>query len=241
MINNVSPAFLCIGPQEEVAEFAVRYLQNLFCAHRQASPGASCRCATCHAITSHQSGVVTWIEPSADYLLEDIEPIFNTIRYRLDEGAQHAFVLANAHLLSVACANRLLKVVEEPPAGYFFIFLANDYAALLPTIQSRATVLYRSAHETPVIGTLLAYFIDQEKQQDPAGFDAFLRSETIGVGETKLMVHQLALLINYNNYKQPDLAQQTMDKAQRNFPQTGGCAHYLRWLFIALHTARFSE
>ncbi|MDQ5940508.1 MAG: polymerase subunit delta [Candidatus Dependentiae bacterium] len=241
LINAAATALICIGPRDEIIEFAIGHLQDIMCPHRQAQPGSACRCAVCHAITLHQSSAVTWIEPANDYLLEDIEPVFNAIRYQLDEGARHAFVFVNAHLLSVACANRLLKVVEEPPRGYFFMFLANDYAALLPTIQSRGTVTYQSVHQTPMLGGLLAYFTDPEKQQDPAGLDTLLRNETISLAETRLLVHQLATIIDYTQYRQPALARQTLDTAQRNFPQAGGAQHFLRWLFMALHAARFIE
>ncbi|MDQ5890670.1 MAG: polymerase subunit delta [Candidatus Dependentiae bacterium] len=239
--TNHSSAFICTGPHDEVAEFATDYLQQLMCPHRIEHQTTICRCNVCRAITEHQSSTVTWIEPTSDYVLDDIEPILTIIRFQLDDNKKHAFVLANAHLLSTACANRLLKVVEEPPRGYLFIFLANDYAALLPTIQSRCTILYQSPHQVPTLSGLLTFFTDPEKQQDPAGLDTFLRSEQPSLAETKLLVHQLVTVIDYDAYRNPSVAKQVLDTAQRNFPQAGGAQHYLRWLFMALHAARFSD
>ncbi len=46
-----------------------------------------------------------------------------------------------AETLNEAAANALLKVIEEPPHGARFVFIAEDQAALLPTIVSRSVRL----------------------------------------------------------------------------------------------------
>ena len=231
-----SPSFICVGPAQDIEQYAVNYLQQQLCPHRQAGQPV-CRCSICSAIAEHQSPSVTWIEPAGDYVLDDIEPIFATIHYALEKNSCHAFVLANAHVLSVACANRLLKVVEEPPAGYFFMFLTADQQALLPTIRSRSTLLYTTPHHTPAHHTLLSCFLETEKQHDPLNFDTLLKAEPLSVGQTKLLVHQLALSINYQSYPNPSAVKDIIEKAQRNFPQPGGTTHYLRWLYMTLHAA----
>ncbi len=235
--TNTTPSFICVGPTTEIETYAVDYLQKLFCPHRRTAPETLCRCNICIQIEHHQSPHVTWIEPTHEYVLEDIEPVFATIRFALEKNTHHAFIITNAEVLSVACANRLLKVVEEPPAGYFFMFLTNNEEALLPTIQSRSTLLYTAPHHAPTHLALLNYFLDEEKQQDPIGLDALLRTEPLSVAQTKLLVHQLAVTINYNAYPNPSDVQKIIEFAQRNFPQPGGTHHYIRWLFMTLHAA----
>ena len=52
--------------------------------------------------------------------------------------ASHRMVLvAEAHKMNQEAANALLKILEEPPAGTFFILTAQDLSGLLPTIISR--------------------------------------------------------------------------------------------------------
>ena len=47
-------------------------------------------------------------------------------------------MIDNAHQLTIAAANKLLKTLEEPPGDRSFIFLLSDcYRQLLPTITSR--------------------------------------------------------------------------------------------------------
>lgn len=208
------------------------------CPYRAEHPHSPCRCTICTSITSLQSPLVTWIQPSGDYVLETLEPLFTTIQYMLEPETYHVFVLADAHLLSTACANKLLKVVEEPPHGYYFIFLTADYQAILPTIQSRSVILYQAPHEADVTSSLFEFLTDPEKHNDAAGFDTLLRTETLTLYHARTVVQQLAVspLFDTNPHRKAIAA--VLNTAQRTFPQPGGVTHYLRWLFMALHYVR---
>ena len=46
-------------------------------------------------------------------------------------------VIAPAEAMNPAAANALLKVLEEPPAGVYFILVSSDWRRLIPTIRSR--------------------------------------------------------------------------------------------------------
>ena len=46
-------------------------------------------------------------------------------------------VIDDADLLSVNCANALLKLIEEPPKNTLFIFVAEDDSLLIDTLVSR--------------------------------------------------------------------------------------------------------
>jgi DNA polymerase-3 subunit delta' len=47
------------------------------------------------------------------------------------------FILHDAEKMLLACSNVLLKILEEPPPATWFILLATDANAILPTIFSR--------------------------------------------------------------------------------------------------------
>lgn len=46
-------------------------------------------------------------------------------------------IIAPAESMNPAAANALLKVLEEPPAGVYFILVSSDWRRLIPTIRSR--------------------------------------------------------------------------------------------------------
>ncbi|HYC32866.1 MAG TPA: AAA family ATPase, partial [Gemmatimonadales bacterium] len=62
------------------------------------------------------------------------------------EGGARVFIIGNADRLvpqesSQEAANALLKLLEEPPAGAYFILTTEDPRRVLPTIRSRAVPL----------------------------------------------------------------------------------------------------
>src|SRR6202030_3428531 len=50
-------------------------------------------------------------------------------------------------MLTPACANALLKSIEEPSRGYHFILLAQSLERILPTIRSRCVI--HLVHQQP--------------------------------------------------------------------------------------------
>lgn len=56
-------------------------------------------------------------------------------------GARRAVIIDAADDLEKAAVNALLKSLEEPPAGTFFLLVTHKIGRLLPTVRSRCTVL----------------------------------------------------------------------------------------------------
>jgi len=52
-------------------------------------------------------------------------------------GRAKVFMVSEAHLMSTAAQNALLKTLEEPPPQTFIILLTNSLRTIVPTIQSR--------------------------------------------------------------------------------------------------------
>lgn len=52
-----------------------------------------------------------------------------------------AFIIRNAHLMTVQAQNALLKLLEEPPGQIYFLLLCDNASSLLTTVRSRAPVL----------------------------------------------------------------------------------------------------
>lgn len=57
------------------------------------------------------------------------------------EGSRKVFVLDNFHRASAVVQNKLLKLLEEPPAGVYFLLGATVEFPLLATVKSRASKL----------------------------------------------------------------------------------------------------
>ena len=126
------PAHLVTGDHFQAETQIIRWLQETL-PHLHSGT----ECPVCSAIEQKNFYALTWITPTNRYTLEDIDPIFSRITLQLAPGQHHFFIVTRSELLSQACANTLLKAVEEPPAGYHFIFCAPHKNLVLPTIVSR--------------------------------------------------------------------------------------------------------
>lgn len=71
-------------------------------------------------------------------------------------GDRRVVIVDPADDLEKSGANALLKSLEEPPAGTFFMLVAHQPARLLPTIRSRCRVLRFAGLPEDDVGRLLA-------------------------------------------------------------------------------------
>ena len=72
---------------------------------------------------------------------DDCERIVEESLLRPVEGTKKLFVLDAFHNATTLIQNKLLKLLEEPPAGVYFLLGATGEHAVLPTVLSRARKL----------------------------------------------------------------------------------------------------
>ncbi len=70
--------------------------------------------------------------------VEDGVRIIEESSLRPVEGSKKLFVLDNFHTASTLVQNKLLKLLEEPPQGVYFLLGATAEFSVLPTVLSRA-------------------------------------------------------------------------------------------------------
>lgn len=141
-MNQIAPAQLFIVPQMQTEAIVNTYLQELFCQN-----SACGTCTTCNLLKEKQHHSVLWVEPEKRYTLDLLDGIFKKTELSLEQNQNYFFILTKADFLTPACANSLLKIVEEPPAGYHFIFTAQRKQLVLPTIRSRCVI---QSHSTAI-------------------------------------------------------------------------------------------
>lgn len=130
-LYQIPPTQLWIGSPDELVEQVYGYMEKQFNASGIVS----------EQIRDRQYHAVRWFKPEKNqYRRVDLEPLFKELSFSLARGQQFFFVLESADLLTPACANSLLKSLEEPPTGYHFILLVERRELVLPTIMSRALV-----------------------------------------------------------------------------------------------------
>lgn len=73
--------------------------------------------------------------------VDQIRAVLQRLNTRPTLGSRRAIVVDPADELEPSAANALLKSLEEPPVGSYFLLIAHRIGRLLPTIRSRCRVL----------------------------------------------------------------------------------------------------
>ena len=138
--NKVAHAYLFAGPRGTGKTTAARVLaKSLNCTDRQAD-GEPCNiCGSCIAITEGSSLDVIELDAASHNSVDDIRDMRVSVTTVASAGgAKRVFILDEAHMLSKAAGNALLKTLEEPPDHVHFVLATTEPYKLLDTIRSRA-------------------------------------------------------------------------------------------------------
>ncbi|GMU19525.1 MAG: hypothetical protein AMXMBFR12_07170 [Candidatus Babeliales bacterium] len=139
----------------------------------------------------HES--ILWLSPEKQYAVEDLKVIFSTISFALEENHHYFFVIQKADLLTTTCANALLKSLEEPPAGYHFILLAQRIEFILPTIKSRCLIqTVGNCNQQDQHHALIPYFTTTAFQ-DPLAFAKELEAANPNEWESLSLLDELLI------------------------------------------------
>jgi DNA polymerase III subunit delta' len=89
----------------------------------------------------HWRGKITKDNKKLQFPVAEAGNIVRKLSLKSYEGGYKFMVLWLPEYMSVDTANKLLKIVEEPPEKTIFLFVAENSESILPTIQSRVQVI----------------------------------------------------------------------------------------------------
>jgi DNA polymerase-3 subunit gamma/tau len=113
-------------------------------------------CPSCKAVADCSSLDVTEIDAASNGSVERVRELREQALYGT-AGEWHGYVLDEAHRLSDAGFDALLKILEEPPPQTFFLLLTTEPGKVRATVRSRClSFLFRAIPEA-VIRDRLAY------------------------------------------------------------------------------------
>ena len=72
--------------------------------------------------------------------VKEVESMYRSARLKSFYGKKKVFIIWGGELLITQAANKLLKILEEPPADCYFIIITRDINEILPTIKSRCQI-----------------------------------------------------------------------------------------------------
>src|SRR5262245_40599051 len=99
--------------------------------------------------------------------IDDIREIRERVVLQPAEGRYKVYILDEAHQLTDAAWNALLKLIEEPPPHLVFVFCTTDLSKVLPTVRSRCQTFVFARPRLPELVRYLRRVADGEGFQVP--------------------------------------------------------------------------
>jgi DNA polymerase-3 subunit gamma/tau len=94
--------------------------------------------------------------------IDDIREIRERVVLQPAEGRYKVYILDEAHQLTDAAWNALLKLIEEPPPHLVFVFCTTDLSKVLPTVRSRCQTFVFARPRLPDLVRKLRRIADGE-------------------------------------------------------------------------------
>jgi DNA polymerase-3 subunit gamma/tau len=120
------------------------------------------QCNSCVTIAAGTSLDVVEMDAASQRGIDDIREIRERVVLQPVEGRHKVYILDEAHQLTDAAFNALLKLIEEPPPHLVFVFCTTDLAKMIPTVRSRCQTFMFARPRLPELTRLLRRVADGE-------------------------------------------------------------------------------
>ncbi len=136
----LSHALLIIGPQGAGQEvLAASLSMDLMCERSSPACGVCHSCELMKANTHPDYYCVDGQESSIK--VDQIRTLSKQVSQKAQIGQTKVLHLIHSQNMNLNASNALLKILEEPPQGTYFLLTAFQAASLLPTIKSRCLLV----------------------------------------------------------------------------------------------------
>ncbi|QGU03543.1 DNA polymerase III subunit gamma and tau [Corynebacterium comes] len=137
--GRINHAYLFSGPRGCGKTSSARILaRSLNCVEGPTSTPCGV-CSSCVSLAPGGSGNldVMEIDAASNNGVDDMRSLRERAQFAPAESRYRVYIIDEAHMISGAGANALLKIVEEPPAHVIFIFATTEPEKIIGTIKSR--------------------------------------------------------------------------------------------------------
>ena len=162
--DRVHHAYLFSGPRGCGKTSTARIMARSLNCEQGPTPEPCGECQSCIDLAAGGSGSIDVIELDAASHggVDDTRELRERAMFAPASSRYKVYIIDEAHMVSTAGFNALLKLVEEPPEHVRFIFATTDPDKVLPTIRSRTHNYAFRLVGTKELQQHLASICDQE-------------------------------------------------------------------------------
>jgi DNA polymerase-3 subunit gamma/tau len=191
--EQVRQAYLFAGPRGTGKTSMARILAKALNCAQGPTPTPDKVCNACVTIAAGTSLDVIEMDAASQRGIDDIREIRDRVVLQPAEGRTKVYILDEAHQLTDAAWNALLKLIEEPPPHLLFVFCTTDLSKVLATVRSRCQTFAFSRPRLPELVRYLRRIAEGEEIEAPdAALSLIARSARGSFRDAVSMLDQLA-------------------------------------------------
>ncbi len=201
-LNKIGQAYLFYGPRGTGKTTTARLVAKLLnCEKRKADPefrkvGEPCnQCSACLEVDNNNSLDVVEIDAASNRGIDEIRNLKEGARTAPARGGYKIYIIDEAHMLTGAAFNALLKTIEEPPAHAVFILATTEFEKVPATITSRTQrFLFKKISKINIIEKISRIAKEEKIKIDDSAIEVIAAAADGSLRDAESLLEQISSL-----------------------------------------------